>query len=256
MQKRGQVSIFVIVGIVLLILVILGFVLFQDKIRLPSLGGDVQSQLNSKLVVIEKKVDDCTNQETVKLLNEIGDNGGVFNAVNFVTYEGKRYNILCSNIKKSDKCLSNPIVYNSIAEKLENELPGRIKVCVNLNNYRSSDINVNANDPKVDSTINQDNVEVDVDYQITVSKEGRTEKSKEFKEVVKVPMGKIIDTVNDILNSESEGISFDPLAYGLKYMSQRIVTVHQPYPDRVFTVAIRDYDYVFRFGIEGESRFE
>jgi len=257
-MKKGQVAVFMIVGLVLVIIVILLFILnSQNVIDLPMGSKDVNSQLNVKMGSIENKINDCIEEEGEAIVQELISNAGVFNSVNYITYMGNTYGILCTNIKDSDKCVSSPVILSTLKEKIDNAFEERLTHCVEINKFGSSDTTVTAKSIDIDTTIEEDNIFIKLNYPVTLTKDETTKTVDTFVHQIDVPLGAMVDSVNDILNTESEGLNFDPLAYGLQSMSKKVVVVHRPYPHKTFDVFIEGYeDYKFLFAVEGESRFE
>ena len=103
-KKRGQVSTFIIIGLVILFVFILIFFL-RDQIREKFRAAtNTEEYLNSQLSQIKKNVDSCIVKETDKATKILGESGGYFNPADYVSYYGKRVSILCSNIENEKKC--------------------------------------------------------------------------------------------------------------------------------------------------------
>ena len=126
MEKRGQVTTFIIVGIVALIVVILLFSL-KDSL-LIKIGGEkaAQDYLKGQMKGIEDEIGDCATKESNDVLVLIGKQGGYIESVDSVSYNEVNVAVLCNDILNSNNCLNNGL-FNS---DVENEL-NIIKIIIN-----------------------------------------------------------------------------------------------------------------------------
>src|SRR3989338_3113173 len=90
MNKRGQVTIFIILGIIILAAVVLVFYLTGDTLVKQSEG-----KVNIETKPLKNYVGDCLEKTGNDALTLIGKQGGVINPVNYRLYENDKVNYLC-----------------------------------------------------------------------------------------------------------------------------------------------------------------
>ena len=257
MQKRGQVTVFVIIGIVVLLAFALVFMIASGKINLEQGPGNIQLRLSNVYDNIKaEQIDKCIDSETKKAIGLILENGGDFEPSNFLIYHGKNYNILCSAIPGKDTCLSNPIFLNVLTEKLNTRLSKSIFTCIDLSGYGGRDYNIDAGDLTADVSIHNSNVVVDVNYPITITSGAVEFKRENFVYTVDIPLGEIIKATNDVLNSESSIGDFDVLSYGFAHLNKYDVFREQLYPNKFYFAGLTDSNYKMKFAVAGENIFE
>jgi hypothetical protein len=250
MKKRGQVALFVVIGIVVLAIVILVGLYMADIIKAPSAVGDVQKQLDVEMRGIEQYVDECVTKETNNAIELLIDGGGVFEPSNVVNYHGREYRVLCQAMEVG--CLSTPVVKGELENILDSYLEDQMRKCIVFDNF---EVELIQSTFDLETSVNEKNLVVELVYPITVSKGDQKRTIDEFTTVVDVPLGEMVGVVNDILNSEAEGLNFDPLLYGLNSMGKDTVIVKKPYPNKIFYVNVENSGYEFSFAIKGSDRF-
>lgn len=258
MRKRGQVTIFVIIGIVILIAFALAFLVASGRIDIKLGVENVQLRLSNVFDNIKaEEIDRCVKSETEKAVVDLLENGGDFEVDNFLRYKGNNFRVLCSAISGKDICLSNPLFLNVIEEKMNSRLSKAVFSCVDLSAYRGKDYNVETGELIVNVSVHPENLVVNVNYPIKISKETVEFEKENFVYNFNVPLGEIVKATNDVLNSESSLGVFEPLSYGVLSLNKYNIVVKKPYPDKIYFVSLTKYpEYVLGFAVTGNSRFE
>ena len=139
LKKRGQVSTFVIIGVLVLFVFIFVFML-RDSIREKFRGTvDREGYLISQMNQIKKTINTCLVKETDKAVKLLGESGGYFNPEDYVTYHGTKIAKLCENIPQEKICNAKPLSIENTNKVLKNYLQTEIKNCIDLNPYRKKD---------------------------------------------------------------------------------------------------------------------
>ncbi len=253
MQKRGQVAIFIIVGIVLISALVLVF-FFRDSLR-EGFKNIVNKEeyANSQFNEIQTMIEKCIDKETVKKVNLLGEQGGYFNPLNYDNYYGKKVTILCDNVAGKDYCLAKPLDLEDVNLRLNKELKFSVKNCINLEPYTGKNYLLNTGTFDLQSEINPDNVLVTVNYPVKIKYDEVEVKKDTFIKKVKVPLGNAVILTNTILNSEATNGEFDALVAG--FISKGIFTVEKrkSYPNKIYILDFGNGKYKFNFAIEGEA---
>jgi hypothetical protein len=166
MEKRGQVTIFIILAIIIVASIILFFV-FRGK---TSLNGRV----NPEVVPISNYITDCIKQTARYGLYEIGAKGGYYFPPKESLDTGEAYYVL--NKK-------NLIPNNT---KIESQIDAYIKV--NLRSCTNGFIkfptfNITEREISAKTSLKNDRISLDVNYPISIKKSGYTYALSDFKNI-------------------------------------------------------------------------
>ena len=260
MQKRGQVAVFVVIGLVIVILLVLLFAFRDTLVRIGKGQINTGEYLNSQLKDIQKNViQKCAEDETFNAVKLYLDNGGKFTEpLNYLIYHGKKYRILCQNIPNDAKCLSSPLVINNVKEEFNSYLKEKISNCMDFKEFQDKNYELKLpSDLLLDVTINEDSLVVHVDYEIELVKDKFDVKSKKFVKKLDVPLGGVIKAVNQVLEFRNKYLVFDPVVFDAINRNKFVVDTNNPYPDELYTVYVSDYkSYKFPFAITSEGRYD
>src|SRR3989338_3570159 len=163
MKKRGQIAVFVVIGIVILLVLVLLFA-FKDKLgeAIRKEPTNVQEYLNLQLEDIKKEYSRCVGSETRNAIKLLIKNAGEFNiSTNYIRYAGENYPVLCSQFKDQNLrngCLARPIFTFEAEEKLNDYLNDEVKSCLNLNSFRNKDYDLNLSEQNLSVKIFEDHI--------------------------------------------------------------------------------------------------
>ena len=194
-QKRGQVTIFVIIAI----LIVAGILLFfyvQNKTSslTPSIPKDIQP--------INNFVQDCLRETGENALIRIGEQGGYFlmpEEVPFVDGRIPYYVYEDRNLMPQK-------------EKIETQINGFIKqelsYCIlNFKDFKSQQ-NITHNLKNVKTEINNGNVVISIEYPLTITKGDSASSFKDFHVIIPININKEImvsKTITENIISEKDG---------------------------------------------------
>ncbi len=250
--KKGQVTVFIILGIV--ILVAIGFIFFlRDQIVEQVLGPEgTKRLLSTQLDFIDSHIKKCIDEKAKPALELLGKQGGTFIPTKYLSYYGNKVNYLCRNILNDDKCLNQMLLKSKLENELNNYLTNEILSCIDINSLKSDKFNINTGTFSLSSSIADETVLINIEYPLTLERKGITSELREFSKSINVPLGDIIKAVNDILNSEARGIDFDQFSYDLAHLGKYSIEKRRPFPDKLYIISSKS-DYKFYVAIEGES---
>ncbi|MBS3168330.1 hypothetical protein J4216_04350 [Candidatus Woesearchaeota archaeon] len=249
MQKRGQVSVFAIVGIILVILVGLFFFARSE------FGFFVSPTkfLDDKSKPIEDNLKQCIREVTNKSLDVFSKQGGDFNPNNYLLYQSRTVKYYCINIRGEDKCMNVIPSFESLVKGLNDEIDKGVKECVDKDLVKGGlgyEVNVKGLNTQVFARGNS--LVVRSEYDINIVKGENKQTLKPVVVSFDAPIQDIYRVAVDIVNSESEIGFFEQLLYMLSKRGQYVINLDKPYPDKIYKIQKRNSNFEFWFAVEGE----
>jgi len=245
LNKKGQITLFIILGIILIAVVVLGFTLKDKFIKTSSEKEmDLISSLPPDIAEVRKEIDSCSQFVLEEAILEVGNYGGYNSPLEnslevgdvFVTYG-------YLNGRKTLPTLA--VIEQEINEYVETFLPD----CANLESF---DFDISSKDPIVKSEILDGKVMVEVDYEVTILKEGNEFKIDEpYYSEVEVKFKEIHDLALDIINKVAQNPTKVDITYLLD-LGWDIDVV--PVDDKTVVYSIPDADSTLS-NLEGETSF-
>src|SRR3989339_246077 len=221
MEKRGQATLFIILGIVLVFLVALYFIGVQQDIIPPLLSdGDSASQM----AAVDQHVRACMAEVGGQYVTQIAAQGGYLAPASdtYRLYNDTQVSYLCWNQVGVPTCTNRLLTLSHMEEELTDVIDDALGTCINVYDV-SDDIG--------DTVVTED----------------------EFSESLNVPLGELYEVSQDVVNDHAVGGDFEQLIYMLSKLSRYTIYKYKPYPDVLYQVKLRDDSYVFQFAIQGES---
>jgi|APSaa5957512622_1039677.scaffolds.fasta_scaffold18683_2 hypothetical protein len=194
MNKRGQVTIFIILAIIIIGVIVAFFALRNSGTLSP----------NSELKVnqVQDYVQDCLEQEAVELVYEVAENGGYYITPEDMYQTSTGIPIYYDST--SNKSFMPPL--EAIEQQIEFYLNSKVFFCTNdFQNFPDLEIKQNLN--LVDSRvkIQDENIEIDLKYPITISKGDNTVQIEEFSYTIRdVRLGIVHQAVEEIIEQQIE----------------------------------------------------
>jgi len=254
MNKRGQVSVFVIVGIVLVIIVALLFIL-DDQNVINIMGND--NSLSNKIENIKGELQDCAEEGVKEGMDLFGKQGGMFNPNDYRRYRNYPVPYYCTNLKDNVACYNIMPTLESMRIEFGEYMAGYMKNCINPEVLKSKDeFVINTGELDTDLDFNGDTVMVNVDYGITITKDEKVAKiGKLMIPVGDVPIAELYGVAHDIIESQAKYGYFDQNPYMVAKYGLYEINVDKPYPDVIYMVNKKGSDFQLWFAVEGEGRW-
>lgn len=257
MKKRGQVGVFVIVGLVIVAVIFLTF-FFRESLSktIRESPADVQEYLNRQLGDIKNEVGRCTDRETKEAAKLLMENGGVFSReFNYIAYSGVKYPIFCRAIENGEGCLSENIFISEMQNKFDSYLPSKINNCLDLGEFRGKDYELNSGDLAVNSIISNENILITLSFPVELRKDVHSAAEERFVYAVNVPLGDLTNVVNRLVQKKAGGEDIDVISFGLLNRNKYRLEVKKPYPDELYDLSLTSDDNShFYFAFEGIPR--
>lgn len=258
-KKRGQISVFFIIGAVLILIVVLGYfsiVYFAEK---PVVA---KANLPADLDGIEPYVQTCLTFYSEVAIREIALNGGVLRNIPSTIYYGSQFNFHNQYLLGMG-FVSYPITRELMEYELKNRIVGEMINCdLAALEQTGFDVQVNGN-ITADAAIGSEKITISLDFPITVTKGNQQRVFSDFYYESTTKLGMLYDLSMMIIKETLVKGFFDEDEW-MRRHNGIIIKKHQPYPDTVYSLVIDeenqgsgsimdDRALVFNFAIKGKD---
>lgn len=236
MEKKGQITIFIIIAIV----IVVGLILY-----LSVRGGLITQQVSPAIKPIHSFVDNCVSKVGEDAIYHIGETGGYFlyskrsNEVGIAYYFDKGENLFPSKEK--------------IQDELSLYMNEMLFFCVQ-NFIEFPDFEINQKEIKTETRIVKDKVIFNVNYPLTILKDDKSYFLKNFKKEIPTRLNTIFEVASGII--EEQMLDFENICINcigdLAFDNKIYVTFNDdPFDEETMIFSIIDDEYK----INGEDYF-
>ncbi|MBI2044451.1 hypothetical protein HYT23_00170 [Candidatus Pacearchaeota archaeon] len=249
-NKKSQITIFVIAGILIVAIVLLFFFL-------KSKGDEPERGATSPESILET----CLKQDVYDALQVIGEHGGDDNpelglSFRFENEPAVKIAYLCYTSKDREPCTNQePLLFWKVEREMESYLNDTINYCVDAMGKSlekkgyAVDIRYFRGDFEID--INENGIDIKINADMTLSKNNQNKVKKGLKAVFKTKFYDLIYTSRRIIYDERVSCSFDIASYVGKYPDFSIDREITLSPDfsKIYTVKTKNSPEIFRFAV-------
>jgi len=248
MQKRGQVTIFIILGIVVVVALAMVFVFKSEITEFFSELGEGKVIVPEQLQPIQTYLDECVGDITSDGIDILASQGGYINIPEDVAPR-ERNNIFSNSLQifpgyeiaywfyedlYGNQVSQVPSI-DKMEQELENYVLSRFDECVEgINYYNNLGYETEfGSGENVDVDIGKENVNVQVRKKINVEYKGVGDSWSKHTKDVEVPLGFLYEKAVDLMNQENSDLWLEN-----KTMDQ-IILYDFPYDDVDFTCSAK-----------------
>jgi hypothetical protein len=235
--KKGQVSIFIILGILIVVVLLLLF--SRDA------GFDTIFAKQSPY----QEIEGCAQTAIQEGLDILMLQGGVIESENYFMYEGKKIDYVCYSENEYENCImQKPILTNTIRDELEEYSTPKIKSCLSSvkNDLERKGYSVVMRDPEIVIELVPDNVLVDMNLGLRIEKTG-VESFDHIRTGIKSKIYNFALITSSISQWETRYGDSETLNYMLYYPSLKVEKKKQGDGTTVYILTDRDTDEKFYF---------
>lgn len=250
MEKRGQATLFIILGIILVVLVAIYFIGVQQELIPPLLASnDASSQMSQ----VDQHIRECMADIGNEYVTILGAQGGYLSPATdtYRLYNDTQVSYLCWNQVGLPTCTNRLLTISHMEEELTDVINDALGTCINVYDV-SEDVEA-ADEWELTVDIQRDSVDMLLYYPVTIDDGDNVVSEDEFSESLDVPLGELYDVSQDVVNDHAVNGDFEQLIYMLSKLSKYTIYKYKPYPDVLYQVKLREGSYVFQFAIQGEE---
>lgn len=252
MKKKGQVTIFIIIAVIIIAAIALFFV-FRSGV-IPGVGGPAHE------ITPAPFLDTCLRDKTREGIEIISLQGGYINNPLHIRFmfeeEGVYRNIsyLCytSNyyIPGDNK---QPMLIQHLKSEVENYISEEVEFCFNelVSSIKDQGYEVDSQYDGFDVELMPGRVVTEIYGEISSTKTGETSKQEDFRIITNSKFYDLSLVVHEIVSQEARFCNFEYLGYMLTYPKFKIDYFRVQDASIIYTVEHVDTNERFRFAVRG-----
>jgi hypothetical protein len=256
MLKKGQVGMFVVIGIVVLAIFILVFFLRDQILTELVPSEDTERVLSIKMQAFTQHVNDCVDEKGREIIEVVINSGGILSPTYTLPYGGQDWTVLCKRVSDEENCVRDIVSANDIEKTIEKYLNRELKKCIDTSSfsnepgYEFRDTPLNA-----EASLGSNALVVDLNYSVIILKDEIKEEKTKFTRVFNVALLDLIDIMNDILEGEAEG-GFTTAGYSKVFLSEFEIRTESYLNNKFYRVIDGESGAECKFATEGEQIYD
>jgi hypothetical protein len=207
--KRGQVTIFIILALIIVVSIILLFLL----IRKPQL--QIEDIENPQVYI-----DSCVSEFTEEAINVLSEQGGDIAPEGSTMFRGKNITYLCYNANFYEPCImQRPDLITHIEDEITYDIEPKIDNCFNAlkEKLESKNYNIEMGNMQLQTELQSGKVVINIDRDFKMTKREETRSFDNFKSIIANPIKDLAEVAMEIANQEAKYCNFDILGYMIFY---------------------------------------
>jgi hypothetical protein len=261
MQKRGQMTVFVIIGILLVIIIGIIFYLYGNKLKVQT-EEEVKFD-SSSIDSIKTFIQDCINKNSLDAVNLVGKHGGEIQPLFYQSWcypetrTCDKISYLCYTTEYSSCYNKKPFLKDYAEKEIYNYMKSKLNNCIDLEKFRNSGFNIEKNgELKFNVSIGDYATIVNVNYPLTISKGDSSLKLDKFSKQIDVPLGRLIKNAESLVLLAQQNPSYNSFAEALIFASNGELEIERKIFDDtdIYITKLRNNPYKFQFAIQSFVR--
>lgn len=233
-SNKNQITIFIIVGIVVLLLSVTTIYILSESTKINIDQKDFE-EVSLDRNSIHRHVEECIIN-TRQIIKDVVQNGGELNPINSLKYNGKNYNFWCYQ-SGNDGCKNKIFSKVKIARTLERELKPRIDNCLDFSIYENQGYDFKSELSEIRIVVSPLFVDIYYNKPIVFTRNEEIINLENFHQRLNLPVGRLIDIANLILNSEIQDSYFNKDKWMFEHGAEIQIRKFRPYPHTIYNLA-------------------
>lgn len=243
-EKKGQITIFIILALAIVVVLIL--ILMR---------GNQFSVITTPKAPVDL-VRECIEHEINKSVLLVMEQGGSIDPELYYLYEDSKIEYLCYSEENYDFCvMQKPLLKQAIEKELKKDLEPKIKDCMRLQkeSLEKKGYDVFYKDPKVIVDLVPNNVIVNIDSDLKISKGDKTDNYKILKVAKTSKFYELVMISSSILNYEARYGKSEIMTYMMYYPDIRVEKKKQSEGTNIYILTDKENGGKFVFAVRSFS---
>mgnify|MGYP001617675513 CR=1 FL=1 len=239
--KRGQVTIFIIIALIIVVAIALIFVLWRKPTIKISPSTDPEGY-----------IENCIKEYTKEAIENLSEQGGDIKPEGSVMYKGKDITYLCYNANFYKPCVNQrPLLIEHIEEEITSYIEPKMRKCFSSleQELEKKGYEIEMGSMNITTELKVKKIIVTIGRKFSMTKE-ETRKFEQFSAQLSHPIYELAEIAMEIANQEARYCNFDILGFMIIYPeynaekfrtgnSDTIYTLKEISTNKEFTFAIR-----------------
>ena len=237
--EKGQVTIFIILA---LVIIVIGVLIYAF---LPGLKSTTSLDTKNPAAYIES----CIEDDVEEIVQTLSLQGGEINPEGTIKYMGHNIKYLCYSEEDMKFCnVQQPLLESSIEKEIKTAINPIINSCFDTlkEDFDKKGYNVNLKKEDFSVEILPGRILFDLDYELTLSK-GSTEIYESFNIFLNNNLYQLISIAESIVEKEAAFGDADTLAYMMMYKNMKVEKLKQTDETKIYILTNKDTGEVFQF---------
>jgi hypothetical protein len=242
--KRGQVTIFIIIAI---IIIALGFLIY-------SFYPQIKSSLGVKQENPENYIQTCIEDDLAKAVETVSVQGGSISLENYIMYDNEKVEYLCYTNEYYRPCVvQQPMLKQHIEAEIKKEIESEVDKCFSSmkSSYEKKGYSVQLSSGSKKIELLPERVVATFDYSFIITK-GDTQNYKSFVVMLNNNLYELSAIADSIIDWEASYGDAEVTAYMTYYPKLKVEKILKGDKGKVYVITNRDTGDKFQFAIRGQ----
>ncbi|MFH1711389.1 MAG: hypothetical protein ABH840_03695 [Nanoarchaeota archaeon] len=246
-KKRGQVTIFIIIGIIILAGIVIYFLIANRT----SIGIETPSISDP-----ESYIEKCARDAASDAIDIMLPQGGWIDPLHYRLFENNKVQYLCyTNLFYKSCVFQEPLYIAHLENEITGNIDGKVDRC--FSELKSGLIDegyeIDMGNMDIKTELGTGFVRVNIDRNFVMTKHGETRKIEKFKSIFNSPLYKLAIVGQEIANQEAKFCYFEYVGFMLLYSdfnivkknvgsglnASKIYTIEDRYTNKKLNIAVR-----------------
>lgn len=231
MQKRAQITLFIIIGMVLILSV--GVFLYY-KSREQETALLFPTYLEIDKTTVTSYVESCLETIGRDVSEKIALQGGMYSPFFYRKYNGVNVSYWCYG-EATNQCVNALFLKEEIAEQIIIGIREEISKCIDEHTFEEQGYSVEIGSLEGTALIARDSIDISLEYPIILEKDGEKITVDKFHAAFSSQLGELYDIAVYILNQEATKGIFDIVDFEINHTDIKLIK-QKPYPAVIYSV--------------------
>ena len=211
-RKRGQVTIFIIIGI----LILATFSIFYYLQYISTGSQEINAQrifsFGFDIAPIKNYIEDCLKTTSINAVKNISEQGGYYNLDNVLSTNSSSLYQTAYYFYEDRNLMPNK---QTVEKEIENYIDDHILFCINeFNVFKEQGFNISFDYIKNSVTLNPNEISTSIDMPVEISKEAQKKYLKTFLiSLNDARLGSMLETASTLIDKQLYEPDYIPLSY-------------------------------------------
>jgi len=242
-NDKGQVTIFIIIALIIVVAVVLAFVLIKKP------GQKISVEENPK-----EYVERCVSESLKKIEQTMfSDNLYPNPQDNYILYDGKKIKYLCKSARFYVPCINQePMLVGYVQKNIENKIKTNVEDCFSdmRKALDSRDYDITETKLNISVEFTKEFISVYMDKKVTFTKAAESKTITGFSSRIDSPLYNLIDTMRNIINYESTTCQFNSISWMKNFPDIQIRKFVASDQTKIYSVLDKDTEKELVFAVK------